>query len=266
MTDDEGGNVDDSAPGEGWSGLAAWAGVKLLRPLPGGHRNVVMLAERAGVPLVVRRSIRSRAALDWELDLLEHLRDRGVAAPELVPTDDGRRHVDGMLVSEFVPGRHPAGPADWRRVVDQLAVLHTATTGWPQRPGFAASGMLLDAGRGGDVRLDAMPASVARLVRSAWLPVQQGPRCVVHGDVGPTNVLVDGARVTLLDWDEARVDVPWFDYALLPDEVTTPWPGDRAQLRAAGLAWETATCWRAEPVYARRRLAELHRHRRHSGA
>ncbi|WP_158603451.1 phosphotransferase [Micromonospora radicis] len=258
--------MDEPARGNGWDALAAWAGVKLVRPLAGGHRNEVLLAERAGVPLVVRRSTRPRAALEWELDLLEQLRELGVATPEPVPTDDGRRHVDGLLVSGFVPGRYPTEPADWRRVADQLAVLHAATTGWPQRPGFAASGVLLDEGSGGDVRLDAMPASVAAMVRSAWLPVQQGPRCVVHGDVGPTNVLVDGARVTLLDWDEARVDVPWFDYALLPDGVGTPWPGDRAQLRAAGLAWETATCWRAEPVYARRRLAELHRLRRYTDA
>ncbi|WP_165945208.1 phosphotransferase [Micromonospora sp. KC723] len=257
--------MDEPARGGGWAALAAWTGVELVRALPGGHRNEVMLAERAGRPLVVRRSTRPRAALEWELDLLEHVRDCGVAAPALVPTDDGRRHVDGLLVSEFVPGRYPADVADWRRVAEQLAVLHAATGGWPQRPGFAASGALLDGDRGGDVRLDAAPAPVARLVRSAWLPVQQGPRCVVHGDVGPTNVLVDGSRVTLLDWDEARVDVPWFDYAFLPDEVPTPWPGDRAQLRAAGLAWETATCWQAEPVYARRRLAELHRHRRRTG-
>ncbi|MBM7083816.1 phosphotransferase [Micromonospora sp. WMMD734] len=258
--------MDEPARGDGWAALAAWAGVKLVRPLPGGHRNEVLLAERAGVPLVVRRSVRPRAALEWELDLLDHLRGCGVAVPEPVPADDGRRHVDGVLVTGFVPGRYPADPTDWRRVADQLAVLHAATTGWPQRPGFAASGALLAADRGGDVRLDAMPAPVARMVRAAWLPVQHGPRCVVHGDVGPTNVLVDGSRVTLLDWDEARVDVPWFDYAFLPDGVPTPWPGGRASLHAAGLAWETATCWRAEPVYARRRLAELRRHRRDTGA
>lgn len=257
--------MDDSSRGERWAALSAWAGVRLVRPLPGGHRNEVMLAERGAVPLVVRRSIRPRAALEWELDLLEHLRGCGLATPELVPADDGRRHVDGLLVSAFVPGRYPAGTADWRMVADQLTVLHTATAGWSQRPGFASSGVLLDSDRGGDVRLDAMPASVVTTVRSAWLGVQRGSRCVVHGDIGPSNVLVDGARVTLLDWDEARVDVPWFDYAFLPDEVATPWPGDRSTMRAAGLAWETATCWRAEPGYARRRLVELHRHQRNVG-
>lgn len=254
--------MHDPARGDGWPALGAWSGLTLRRPLPGGHRNEVWLAERAGVSLVVRRSTRPVAALEWELDLLAHLRDCGVRTPLPVPTDDGRRHVDGVLVSSFVPGRHPGDAADWRRVTDQLALLHAATTGWPQRPGFAASATLLDQAAGGDVLLSAMPEAVARLVRAAWQPVQQGPWCVVHGDVGPTNVLVDGTRVTLLDWDEARVDVPWFDYALLPEEVGTPWPGDRAALRAAGLAWETATCWRAEPVYARRRLAELRRHRR----
>jgi aminoglycoside phosphotransferase (APT) family kinase protein len=75
--------------------------------------------------------------------------------------------------------------------------------------------------------------------------------------MGTGNVLVADAHVTLLDWDEARVDVPWFDFAFVPTAATTPVPVPIDAVITAGLAWETATCWLLEPDYARRRLAEL---------
>jgi aminoglycoside phosphotransferase (APT) family kinase protein len=75
-------------------------------------------------------------------------------------------------------------------------------------------------------------------------------------DVGG-NVLIEDDRVALIDWDESRVDVPAFDFAHLPDDVPVPVQGDRQALVTAGVAWEAATCWIAEPGHAARRLAEL---------
>jgi hypothetical protein len=46
--------------------LAAWSGVELLEPLAGGARNQVFLARRGGQRLVVRRSGRPAASLDWD--------------------------------------------------------------------------------------------------------------------------------------------------------------------------------------------------------
>ncbi len=88
-----------------------------------------------------------------------------------------------------------------------------------------------------------------------------GPDCAIHGDVGAGNILVAGAEVTLLDWDEARVDVPWFDFAFLPAGVTAGVPVPTHALVTAGLAWETATCWLPEPDHARRCLADLYARR-----
>lgn len=239
--------------------LTAWAAVVPVERLTGGHRNPVWLAVDArGRRLVARRSGRSAPALDWELDLLAFLGDHGVGVPRLVPADDGRRHVDGWLVQEFVEGRRPAGAVDWRRAVDVLREVHALTPGWPQRPGFASARRLLTADRGGDVRLDAMAPEAVCAVRRAWRAVLDGPECAVHADIGGGNLLIRGdGSVLLLDWDEARVDVPWFDYAFVPDEVDIPFGGDRAALVTAGVAWEAATCWTAEPAYAARRLAEL---------
>lgn len=238
--------------------VAAWSGIGLVEPLTGGARNQVILARRGGQRLIVRRSARCLPALEWELDLLEHLAAHGIRVPRLGVSDDGRRHVDGVLVCEFIDGRPPRDARDWRRVIEVLTAVHELTLGWPQRPGFASSRQLLLADRRGDVRLDAMPPDTVQAVRAAWRPVMTGPECVNHGDVGAGNILIDGTRVALLDWDEARTDVPWFDFASLPEYVDVPSPVDRPTLVTAAVAWEAATCWVPEPQYAARRLAELY--------
>jgi Ser/Thr protein kinase RdoA (MazF antagonist) len=240
------------------SSVAAWAGVELRDPLTGGARNQIVRAERGSERFVVRHSDRSVPALDWELDLLEFLDGRGIEVPRLVPTDDGRRHVDGVLIYRFIDGRPPRDRDEWQGAVAALAALHEMTVGWPQRPGFASSRQLLTGHRGGDVRLDAMPDEAVEVLRAAWRPVVTGAECVNHGDVGAGNILVTDTGIALLDWDESRVDVPWFDFAFLPPDVEINVPVDAGALRTAGVAWEAATCWVAEPDYAAMRLAELY--------
>jgi Ser/Thr protein kinase RdoA (MazF antagonist) len=237
--------------------LGPWPGLEPVRVLAGGARNRVLLARDGDRRVVVRRSTRSSASLAWELDLLEHLAEQGVRVPRLIPTGDGRRSVDGVVVQEFLTGEPPRSTSDWLRVVAALAVVHEGTVGWPQRPGFASSAALLDRASGGDVRLDLMPPELVRQVRAAWAAVQVGPRSVVHGDVGAGNVLVEDGSVGFVDWDEARVDVRWFDLAAVPAPVPLPGSIGEQELAAAGVAWEAATCWVAEPGYARSCVSRL---------
>lgn len=237
--------------------LKAWGEVAIRARLSGGHRNDVLLADLHGRDVVVRQTSRRGETLAWELDLLEHLAAEGVGVPVLVPTRDGRRHVDGVVVQEYVPGDPPASQRDWDAVADTLRTVHALTAGWGQRPDFASSRVLLTQQRGGDVRLDLMPSEVVEQVRRAWAAVQHGDETVVHGDPGPTNIRILGSRVVLLDWDEARVDVPWFDVAHLPIDPQLPEGLDMRDVETAGIAWEAATCWASEPAYARRRADEL---------
>jgi Ser/Thr protein kinase RdoA (MazF antagonist) len=239
--------VSDLAP---WSRNATVEG-----RLGAGIRDAVYRVRLAGEPAVARRTNRAPASLEWELDLLEFLEANQFVVPSVVRTAAGARHAGGVIVTRWIDGRAPAGDADWHAVAHELGRLHRLTLGWPARPGFRSARELLTEWRGGDVDLSQMPRAVLRLVRSAWEELPDGPYPVVHGDPGPSNVkLVDG-RVALLDWDEARVDCPWFDLADLPVRVLDE--AVEALARAAAHAWEAANGWIVEPAYARWRLGLL---------
>jgi Ser/Thr protein kinase RdoA (MazF antagonist) len=227
--------------------LTPWGPLALVERL-GGHRNEVW---RVTGDLVARRSRRSTASLDWELDLLDHLSHHAFVVPEVVATLDGRRHVDGIVVQRWLPGDEPG---DWTPVAAELRRLHTLLAGWPQRPGFASTRDLLTGDRGGDVDLTAMPPRAVAACRAAWRTMWRalpGPPTVVHGDPCAPNLRVHDGRVGFLDWDEAHVDHPWLDLADLPDSTPPP------AARAAVDAWEAANAWVLEPDYARNRLANL---------
>lgn len=236
--------------------LRAWGGPRVVGRLGGGHRNeVAEVAGDDGRRLVARRSGRSDAALDWELDLIERLDGLGFTVPAVVPALDGRRRVAGVVVQEWLGG-DPPGAGDWAAVTGELRRLHAVTAGWPQRPGFRSSQELLRYERGGDVDLTAMPDTAVRACRDAWRKLADVPLAVVHGDPGPGNIRVTrGGAVGFLDWDEARIDHVDLDLADLPTAVLSD---DRQRhAEAAVHAWEAACGWRAEPDYARGRLARL---------
>ncbi len=230
--------------------LSPWDSPAVLERLGGGHRNEVFLV--AG-DLVARRSRRSPASLEWELALLDHLSRNGFVVPDVVPAADGRRHVDGLVVQRWLPGREPEG-ADWDLVAAELHRLHGLMVGWPPRPDLPGTRDLLTADRGGDVDLTAMPLDAVAACRAAWRAAwrtEDTPPTVVHGDPCAANLRVHDGRVGFLDWDEARVDHPWLDLADLPGSPLPP------TAKAATDAWEAANAWLVEPSYARRRLAQL---------
>jgi Ser/Thr protein kinase RdoA (MazF antagonist) len=226
----------------------------VVGPFGGGNRNQVLEVRRGQDRLVARRSRRSAASLDWEIELLDYIASQGLRVPEIIPSLDGRRHVGGVVVQSWLDGSQP-GPDDWPAVATTLQQLHALTAGLPQRPGFASTRQLLTVASGGDVDLSAMPRDVVDACRAAWRRLAGIAEAVVHGDPGPANIRITTAGVGLLDWDEARVDYVDLDLAELPVAVLPP-----ARLtagRAAATAWETANGWIVEPLYARRQLAKL---------
>ena len=234
--------------------LAAWGEPVIVGRLGGGNRNVVTEIRLGGQRLAARRSTRPAASLDWEAALLDHLASHGLRVPVPVPALDGSRHIDGVMVQTWLPGRQP-GPGDWPAVAATLRKLHQLTADWAQRPGFVSTIGLLTADRGGDADLSQMPAGAAAACRRAWARLDPSRQAVIHGDPGPANIRITSDGAGLLDWDEARVDCTDLDLAELPGRHL---PHDRLGIaRTAATAWEAASGWIIEPSYARRQLALL---------
>jgi Ser/Thr protein kinase RdoA (MazF antagonist) len=238
-----------------WEALAQWGDdVARIERLAGGVANDVWSVRVNGQLAVARRGVRSDADLAWETGLLVHLDRAGLTVPVPIPTTDGRLFADGVVVMTYVAGGPPATDADWGRVAATLREVHRVTAGWPQRPGWRSSTDLLHATTGTKIDLGALPPEGVARCRAAWARLVGRPTCVVHGDPNPRNIRMTAARVALIDWDEAHVDVPDLDLAL---------PHNAAGLDAArydiaaqaSAAWEAAVCW--DDAYAVRRLAEV---------
>lgn len=239
-----------------WESLSQWGSdaVRLER-LAGGSSNDVWSVRIGGEHAVARLGRRSDSDLAWEADLLSHLDQNGLSVPVFIPTPDGRRFVDGLVVMRYMEGGPPQNLADWTRVAETLRELHRLTAGWPQRPGWLSSTDLLDARKGTRIDLDAMPAEAVSRCRAAWARLAGRATAVVHGNPNnPGNVRITADQVSLIDWDEAHVDVTDLDL-VLPFNGAGLIGEARDTAEQAAAAWEAAVCWKDD--YAEKRLAEV---------
>jgi aminoglycoside phosphotransferase (APT) family kinase protein len=97
-----------------------------------------------------------------------------------------------------------------------LATLHSATTDRSALSEFGDLSALVE------LRIDpfhrtaaaALPDAASRLDELADELIERR-YCLVHGDFTPKNVLADGSRLQILDWEVAHIGNPVFDIALL---------------------------------------------------
>ena len=240
----------------GWEALDRWGDDAVrIEPLAGGVANDVWSVRVNGRLAVGRLGARSDADLQWETELLQYLDREGLTVPVPIATSDGRLFTDGLMVMSYVEGGPPQTEAEWRRVADTLRQVHRLTAGWPQRPGWRSSADLLRAETGTKVDLGAMPAEGVSRCRAAWARLAGRQTCVVHGNPNnPGNLRITKDRVALIDWDEARVDVPDLDLVLPYNAAGLD--DDALDIAAqASAAWEAAVCW--DDDYAVGRLAEV---------
>lgn len=227
--------------------LSAFGAFQPLRRLIGGHRNSVWLAEGPNGLYVAKSTRRSAAALDWLTPFEAAARKCGFGVPAPLCVAGQRVH-QGWTLEPFVDGLSPTD-AQMRALAPRIASLHQACPSLPQRPGFCSLPALLQADVGGDIDLRAMPNPVRVLCRKAWLPFAAARIRPIHGDLTAANVILSPQGPTLLDWDEARCDLAFFDAialrGLTPDET------------AAHLAFEIASSWHLEPSHARHVLARF---------
>lgn len=108
----------------GWEALRQWGDDAVrIEPLTGGVANDVWSVRVGGELAVGRLGKRGDADLAWETELLLHLDREGLAVPVPIPTVDGRRLADGLVVMTWVDGDPPDSEADWRRVAATLREL-----------------------------------------------------------------------------------------------------------------------------------------------
>ncbi|WP_052249626.1 phosphotransferase [Tateyamaria sp. ANG-S1] len=229
--------------------LGAWGLMGTPAPLPGGHRNTVL---RVG-DHVLKTTRRSEAGIAWLLPVIDALERSGLSATRPMRSAGGTLIVDGWTCEPFCRGT-PCDPSCLQDVWPQLA-LGTRTI--KQRQGFASSKALLYLPHGGDINLSHLPPPLARALRAAWRALDHEGPCVVHGDLNASNLIQTGDRITIIDWDEARMDHPGFDRVALG--LGTP------AERHAAAAWEIACSWQIEPDHARALVKPFLAHHRRAG-
>jgi thiamine kinase-like enzyme len=198
--------------------LKFWKGPITVEPLAGGITNRNYRVRSAGTSYVARLCVaRERLGIDRRNEVVCQRAAHAMGvAPAVV------HHEEGVLISEHLSAR-TLGPADVREpafVPRLAAVLRSLHGGWDRLTGeflyfsafqtvgtYAATARELGARLPGD--LDALLDDARSLARGVapFVPV------LCHNDMLPANVLDDGRRVWLVDWEYAGVGHPLFDLA-----------------------------------------------------
>jgi Ser/Thr protein kinase RdoA (MazF antagonist) len=190
---------------------------------------------------VHRPTYRSVAQIESELAWLDALREEDVVAtPGVVPATDGRRVVSvsvpgldarNVVVFEWLPGIAPdldsgdAAIVQFKTLGAISARMHGHARGWRRPPGFTRPRWDYDytlgpsghwgawqdgLGMGPEERkqLDRLDATIAaRLASYGDGETRFG---LVHADIRLANLLIDGDRVQVIDFDDSGFS--WFMY------------------------------------------------------
>ncbi|MDQ0503715.1 phosphotransferase enzyme family protein [Xanthobacter agilis] len=221
-------------------GLGCDADVKLLTISENATFRVTDTAAGPLVFRVHRPGYHSRDEITSELAWIAALRaDHVITTPRPIPLTDGALIADiddggttrHVVAFEFLHGREPAEGEDlvgWFRQLGAIhARLHAHARAWARPEGFTRKVWNFDTTLGdtphwGDFRaslgLDA--TGRARLERTAALlqeklrPLSQADSFgLVHADLRLANLLVDGDRLALIDFDDCGFSWFLFDFA-----------------------------------------------------
>lgn len=197
------------------------AALAALRPVSGGASGALIYRiEAAGRPYLLRMETRRDAFRNpHQYVCMQRAADAGIAPPV--------HHVDeagGVAIMDFVRQRplleYPGGPEGLVRELGALIARMQATVRFPQlrdyldtldrllgfvrRSGIFAAGLLDPHAEGFERIRQAYPWDSSALVAS-------------HNDPGYRNILFDGQRLWLVDWETAYRNDPLTDVAILAE-------------------------------------------------
>lgn len=199
--------------------------------LPSGSRDALRVATTTGT-FILKPAYRRRD-VELQATVAAMLNARGIRQPSVIPTRAG--HVvasSGHVLLEFLPGSAPSRPtraqtaaamrhvADYHGVLGELALRYTPDQDsvWQR---VAELGFLIDAlpDRLAAYGLaDEATKTALRYLSETRCGLAALPRQVVHGDIGPDNILMDGnAVVSLIDF------TPYFEAVLFAASTALYW-------------------------------------------
>jgi 5-methylthioribose kinase len=119
--------------------------------------------------------------------------------------------------SELMAGGDSRSADTAARLGEVLAVIHGGTLHDP-----VLASQFGDTGSFVELRIDPFHRTVARRLPELAGPLDalaneliEQPRCLVHGDYSPKNVLASGSEVWVIDWEVAHFGNPVFDLAFM---------------------------------------------------
>jgi aminoglycoside phosphotransferase len=174
---------------------------------------------RGAYVLRVRGSHAYGGSFEEQLRVWRRAADGGVA-PAIVHVDEAARAVVSVRAPGLPIAAALADPAQRGQVlasvVDELRTLHAVEpSGVPERDPLPYTHAAWEAARNRP-GFPPWAAALAPTLESIARTLERDPRLVVsHNDVNPGNVLWDGARAWLVDWDVAGLGHPYYDLATL---------------------------------------------------
>lgn len=224
-----------------------------LRPTSGGaSAALVYSVEAQGRSYLLRMETRRDAMRNpHQYACMQTAADAGIAPP--------LRHADdaaGVAIMDLLPrqplDQYPGGPVALAQALGDLATRLQATPAFPflidyrDLVAHLLAG-LIASGRFAPGLLDPHVAGLAE-IREAY-PWDAAALVSSHNDPNPSNVLFDGQRLWLIDWETAYRNDPFADVAIFANDLA-PTPEQEAALLRAWLG-------RAPDAMARARLTVM---------
>jgi thiamine kinase-like enzyme len=218
--------MDETSPGAAKEAAlkAAFGPAQIeTRPLSGGASSALIYRVDSGGRSYLLRVEGARSPLrnPYQYISMRIAAEAGLA-PKLHYLDD----VNGVVITDFIEQQplrsYPGGPHALAQALGELLARLQATPIFPEfvdYPDIVARlfAHVRSTGLFADGLLDAHVEHLARITeRLGW---DRAKSVSSHNDVNPRNILFDGARLWLIDWESAYRNDPLVDAAILLDNL-----------------------------------------------